>query len=306
MVPEPVRTVYLLALVPAILWGFTPVLDKRGMSLDGTAVQASLVVVLVDLVLYGVALLALRGTTIFAGIDLATAGVFLFAGVAGTALGRLAIFEGVDRVGASINSAIVSGRPLFATALAFGLLGEPISLTTAVGIVVLVGGLVVLSLAKGGDLAGWQPRDLLYPLASAAFFAVGSVLRRFGLQTSGTDALEAAALNELGALLVFVGYAAVRGTRRFRSADARSYAYFAASGVLTATALLSVFTALSLPEGRVAIVDSLGSTAPLFTTVFAYFLLRDLERVTVGVVVGAVLVVVGAALVTIGPGFVFG
>ena len=66
----PVETVYLLALVPAVLWGFTPILDKRGMSLDGTAVQASVVVILVDLVLYGVALLVLRGTDAFAGIDL--------------------------------------------------------------------------------------------------------------------------------------------------------------------------------------------------------------------------------------------
>ena len=77
MVLGPVETVYLLALVPAVLWGFTPVLDKRGMSLDGTAVQASLVVVLVDLLIYGVALLVLRGPTALAGIDAATAGVFL-------------------------------------------------------------------------------------------------------------------------------------------------------------------------------------------------------------------------------------
>jgi drug/metabolite transporter (DMT)-like permease len=54
----------------------------------------------------------------------------------------------------------------------------------------------------------------------------------------------------------------------------------------------------------VAIVESLASTAPLFTTVFAYFLLRDLERVTRGIVVGAVLVAAGVALVTLEPGIV--
>ena len=74
------------------------------------------------------------------------------------------------------------------------------------------------------------------------------------------------------------------------------------SGCLTAIALLSLFAALALLAGRVAIVESLASTAPLFTTVFAYFLLRDLERVTSGVVAGALLVVIGAALVTLGPG----
>ncbi|WP_410766943.1 EamA family transporter [Haloferax sp. DFSO60] len=292
--------VYLFALVPAVIWGFTPVLDKRGMSYDGTALQASLVVVVVDLTLV-TSLLVLRGGSLLAGIDVSLAGLFLFAGATGTALGRLAIFIGVDRVGASINSAVVSARPLFATAFAFGLLGEPISLETGVGIVVLVTGLVVLSLAKGGDLSGWESRDLIYPLGSGALFAFGNVLRRFGLEMGGADVLQAVALNEAGALLVFLGYAAVRGTKGFRSADRRSYGYFAVSGALTAIALVSLFSALALPAGQVAIVESLASTAPLFTTVFVYFLLQDLERVTRGVIAGAVLVVIGTALVTLGP-----
>ncbi len=295
-------TVYLLALIPAVIWGFTPVLDKRGMSMDGTALQASLVVVLVDLSIFITALLVLRGAGLFAGLDPAIAGLFLFAGATGTALGRLAIFVGIDRVGASVNTAVVSGRPLFATAFAFGLLGESVSLDTGIGIVVLVVGLVVLSVSKGGDLGGWRPRDLLYPIGSGTLFAFGNVLRRFGLGTGGADVLQAVALNELGALLVFLPYAAVRGTAGFRSADRRSYAYFATSGGLTAIALLSMFGALAMPAGRVAIVESLASTAPLFTTVFAYFLLRDLERVTPGIVLGAVLVVIGVLFVTLEPG----
>lgn len=298
----PDATVYLLAFIPAIIWGFTPVLDKRGMSLQGTALQASLVVVIVDLSLFTTALLLLRGPDLLVGLDLRVIGLFLFAGATGTALGRLAIFVGVDRVGASINTAVVSGRPLFATVFAFGLLGEPVSLDTGLGIIVLVAGLVVLSLSKGGDLTGWKTRDLLYPLGSGTLFAFGNVLRRFGLGTGDVDVLQAVALNEAGALIVFLTYAVLRGTVGFRSADRRSYWYFAASGGLTAVALLSMFAALSMPAGRVAIVESLASTAPLFTTLFAYLFLRDLERVTPGIVLGAILVVVGVVFVTLEPG----
>jgi len=104
--------VYLLALLPAVLWGFAPILDKRGMSLEGTALQAALTVVVVDLSLFVLALLVLRGPALLAGLDPAVAGLFLFAGATGTALGRLAIFVGVDRVGASINTAVVSARSL--------------------------------------------------------------------------------------------------------------------------------------------------------------------------------------------------
>ena len=301
MVLGPATTVYLLAFIPAVIWGFTPVLDKRGMALGATPLQASLGVVVVDLSLFLLALVITRGFAPFAGVGPFAAGLFLLSGVLGTALGRLTVFDGVDRVGASVNSAVVSARPLFAAVFAFGLLGETLSLATVLGIVVLVSGLVTLSLSKGGDLGGWSSWELGYPLASAAFFALGNVIRRYGLELGGTDVLQAVAINEAGALFAFLGYAALGGSMKFRSTDPRSAGYFAASGSLTAVALLSMFGALALPAGRVAIVESLGATAPLFTTAFAYFLLRDLERVTRGILLGALLVAVGVALVTLGP-----
>jgi drug/metabolite transporter (DMT)-like permease len=290
--------VYLLALVPAVLWGFTPVIEKRALSGGGRPLQAALVVVVVDSSLYLLALLA-RGEVPFVDLTVETVAVFAAAGVFGTALGRIAIFAGNARVGASLSSAAVSTRPLFATALAVGLLGEPVAATTVVGVVVLVAGLAVLSVAKGGDLGGWRPRDLLVPVAAAVSFAVGNVLRRLGLQLGGTTTLEAVAVNELAALVALVAYAVVRGRRDVFTAPRRTYLVFAVSGTLTAVALLSLFAAFSHPAGRVAVVDPLVATAPLFTTVFSFFLLRDLERVTRGIVAGASLVVVGAALVTV-------
>jgi uncharacterized membrane protein len=237
----------------------------------------------------------------FADLTLGTLAVFTAAGVVGTALGRLAIFAGNARVGASLSSAVVSARPLFATALAVGFLGEPLSVPTAVGIVVLVIGLGVLSVSKGGDLGGWSLRDLLVPLAAAALFAAGNVLRRWGLAAVETTPLEAVVINEVAALLVLTGYVAVTGPKRVLNRPRRSYLVFAASGLITAVALLSMFTALAAPEGRVAVVDPLVAMAPLFTVVFSWRWLGDLERVSRGVVAGALLVVLGAVLVTTGP-----
>jgi uncharacterized membrane protein len=295
--------VYVFALLPALLWGFEPVVAKRGLSLGGTPVQASLVVVLVDSSLYWAGLVGLslvRGGPVVGHLTAETVGVFVLAGVVGTAVGRLAVFAGVRRVGASVNSAVISARPLFATLLALVALGEPLSPSTAAGVVVIVGGLAVLSTARGGDLRGWTPRDLVFPLAAAGAFAVGNVLRRFGLTTSPATALEAVAINEAAALVAVAAYVAARNPGHLR-APRRSYAYFAVSGVITAGGLLSLFAALALPEGRVALVDPLVATAPLFTAAFAAVFLRDLERVTRGVVAGGVLVVVGVALVTLGP-----
>jgi drug/metabolite transporter (DMT)-like permease len=297
----PALEVYALALVPAVLWGFSPVLSKRGMAAGGSSLQASLTLVVVDTTLYLGALLVLQGVDAFGSVTPTAAAVFLGAGFVGTALGRLATFTGVDRVGASINSAGISSRPLFATVLAAGFLGQAVRPVVGVGILVLVAGLVVLALSKGGDLSGWRPRDLLFPLAAAFCFGAGNVARAYGLaEFPATTLLEAVALNEAGAFVALAAYGLVAARGDIFDAPRETYAYFAGSGTITAVALVALFAALEL--GRVAVVDPLAATAPLFTTVFAGVLLKDLERVTKGVVLGAALVVVGAAVVVLGSG----
>jgi uncharacterized membrane protein len=291
--------VYALALATAILWGFEPILSKRGMAAGGTSLQASIVVVVVDSTLYWTALVVTQGFDGLATLSAFDVGLFLLAGVFGTAVGRLAIFGGIRRVGASITSAVVASRPVFAAILAVAFLGEVATTATVAGIVVLTVGLAVLSLARGGDLSGWERRDLLFPLTSAAAFAAGNVLRRFGLTVTPATALEAVALNETAALVVLVGFALARGQRDLLSLPRRSYGFFAASGVVTAVALLSLFVALSLPDGRIVVVDPLVAAAPLFTVGFAHLFLDDVERVTRAIVVGALLVLVGAVLVTV-------
>ena len=300
-----VPTVIVLAFVPALLWGFTPVIEKRALAAGGVPYQAAVMVVGVDAAIY-VLLLVLRGEVPFVDLSLGTLAVFVVAGFFGTAIGRIAIFAGNDLVGASISSAVVSSRPLFATILAIGFLGEAVTIETVAGVVVLVVGLAVLSLARGGDLSGWETRDLLVPVLAAVCFAIGNVLRRFGLLTGEVTALEAVAVNEVAALIALVAFAVARGRRDLLTRPPRTYAIFGVSGVITAVALLSMFTAFSLPGGQVALVDPLMATAPLFTLVFSAVLLRDLERVSVGVVAGAVLVVIGVALVTAGPAAVAG
>lgn len=288
-----------LALVPAILWGLAPIFDKRGMAAGGGSVQASLVVVVVQLLWYWLAIAVRYGGSAFSGLTLEVLAVFAFAGVIGTALGRIAIFVGVDKVGASLNSTILSTRPLFATLIALVALGEPLGPVTGLGIVILVAGLSTLTVSRGGDLGGWRPRDLLWPILAAATFAVANVARRYGMLETPLSALEAVTINETAGLIALVGYALAVGGRDVLERPRDSYRYFAVSGLLTTVAMLSLVAALGLEAGRIAVVDPLVATAPFFTLAFAAVLLRDLERVTKGVIAGAVLVVVGAALITI-------
>lgn len=296
------QLVYVLALAPAFLWGFGPILDKRAMSEGGAPLQATVVVLFVDILLFALALVVqwtLDGKVPLVDLPLWVLGLFVLGGIFGTAIGRLATFAGVRLLGASVNSAAISARPLFATIFAVGLLGESPTMLTLAGVVVLVFGLVLLTVGKGGDIRGWESKYLVFPIVAAAAFGIGNVIRRYGLTATDATVLEALFLNEVTALAILGGFALVRRREQLTGAPRRTYGLFAASGVITAFALFSLFAALAHPAGRVVIVDPLTATAPLFTTIFSYFLLRDLERVTPSVVGGAALIVVGAVLVTI-------
>ncbi|MFC6940239.1 EamA family transporter [Salinirubellus sp. GCM10025818] len=288
---------YLIAVLSAAIWSLSMVGLKLGLEEGGTSLQASLVVAFTDVAVYWGLLLVLGQVGVFADVSLVGLGAFVLAGVIGTALGRFASFSGIHRVGASVNSAGISTRPLFATALAFVLIDEAVSPQVVGGILLLVGGLVVLSLSRGGDIGGWQAYELLFPLSAAGAFALSDVLRRWGLTTTAATPLHGVALNETAGGLLLAAYVLTRRRDAMDAVSRRTYAIFVGSGVLNALSLLMFFVSLDL--GRVAIASSLIATTPLFTAAFAYFLLDDLERITRGVVAGAALVVVGAVVITL-------
>lgn len=285
-----------LALLPALLWGFEPIVSKRGLNAGGRSLQGAVTALVLSAVLYWAALLLLQGPArLFEGLDATAVGVFVVAGIVGTAIGRIGMFAGIHRVGASISNAIMNTRPLFATIIALVWLKEGVGPLVGVGVVVLVAGLVLLTISKGGDLGGWRPIQLLIPLSAALAFAVGNVIRRFGLTRTDVTVLQAVTINETTALFALGGYVLLRKRDALTDPPRHTYRYFAVSGGLTAVALLSMFAAFD--RGPVAVVDPITALSPLFTTVFAYFLLRDIERVTRGIVAGVVLVVVGVALI---------
>lgn len=288
---------YLLALSAAVVWSLSMVVAKVGLEEGGTSLQVSLIVAVTDIVVYWTILVATGQAAVVAQIEPIGLVAFILAGIIGTALGRFASFAGIRRVGASINSAGISSRPLFATALAFLLLGEVVPPQVVGGIIVLVVGLVILSLSGGGDVRGWKAYELLFPLSAAGTFALADVLRRFGLTTTIASPLQGVAVNETAGGILLILYIITLRQDAMRDVSRRTYGFFFAAGLLNATSLLLFFISLSL--GPVAIASSLIATTPLFTAAFAYFLLGDLERITKGLIVGVVLVVVGAIAITV-------
>ncbi|MGQ4556696.1 EamA family transporter [Halobellus sp. GM3] len=285
------------ALSSAILWGLSPVFTKKGIERGGTSVQGVMVVMLTSGALFWTALFATSGAGAFGGMSLGDVGIFAVGGVVGTTFGRLGHYAGVDRIGASVATAAMNTRPLFAVGLAVLFLGETVTVITGIGVLLLVGGVMLLSIAKGGDIRGWHPRDLAFPLSAGLAYGAGNVIRRFGFLETPATTIEALAINETAAAFTLGTYLLLNHRDRLREADSAPVPYFVVAGAISTGALFSLFQALSI--GRVSVVDPISAMAPLFSVLFTFLLLRDVERVTGGVIVGASLIVTGGALVTV-------
>ncbi len=288
--------VYLLALITALTWGSGAVLNKRGFATGGNPLQSSLTVVGVNVLIFWSIFLVWRGVSgSFTHISLSTIGLFALAGLFGNALGRFLTLYGIDQLGVTVNTAGINTRPLFAAAIAVLWLGESVQPLLLAGIVLVVVGVITLVFSKGGNIRGWHAWQLWIPLGAAASFAIGNVIRRFGLTTTATPPLEGLTIDQTAAFIGLLIYAYSQKSRNLFSAPPRAYLFFTGAGVLGAIGHFCLFEALD--RGPVTIVDPLVATQPLFATCLAYFLLGDLERVTFKLVVGTTLIILGASIV---------
>lgn len=288
-----------LALLAAVGWGASDPLSKAGMEQGGTPFQVSLTVILVSVVVYWGALL-LRGVPVTALTPWAI-GVFVATGLAATSLARILSYTGVQRAGASVSSATVNTRPVWATIMAIAFLGETVTAQGIFGILLVVAGLIALAFSNAGDTSGWNKTDLLFPLAAALTFAAGNVARRFVFTATEVTALEGVAINEtagLFGLVIYLLYRHGRDIDDFLRAPKQAYAFFVACGLMSALSLFALFAALE--RGRVVIVDPLSSPTSLFAILFTGLFLREVEDITRQLVVGAVLIIIGVVLIT-GP-----
>lgn len=294
--------VIVLAILTAVGWGASDPLSKAGMERGGTPFQVSLTVIAVSLIVYWGALL-IWGPPLTA-LAPWVIGMFILIGLMATSLARVLSYTGVQRVGASVGSATVNTRPVWATIMAVLFLGEAVSVQGIIGILFVVAGLVALAFSEGGDIAGWNKIDLLLPLAAGVTFAAGNVARRYVFTHADVTALEGVVINETAGfvgLLAFLLYRHGNDFGEFLRAPRRAYAYFVGCGLVSALSLFALFAALE--RGRVVIVDPLSSPTSLFAILFTAIFLREVEKITRRLIVGAVLVVSGVVLIT-GPQFV--
>jgi len=218
---------------------------------------------------------------------------FIIAGVFAPGLGRTLNYVGIERIGVARAVPIVNSSPIFASVFAVLFLAEVWKLQNILGTALVILGLVILSSKKSAE-GKWRKMDIIYPLLGAASFGISSTLRKAGLNVDNLPLLAAAFTSTTGFLLS-IGLLRVGGGMGTFRLSRRSLGWYVTAGVFNTSAMLAVFFALS--EGKVVIVEPIVASNPVLSVVLTAVFLRDLESISVRVVVGAVCTVAGTLLV---------
>jgi uncharacterized membrane protein len=140
----------------------------------------------------------------------------------------------------------------------------------------------------------WRKWDVIYPLVGAMAFGASAIMRKAGLDFVNVPLLAAAVTAGSAAIfsLILVQY---QGAKVAFKLTRRSATWLLTAGAFNTAAMLSVFYALSY--GKVVIVEPLVSSNPVLTLLLTSIFLRDVEALSLRVIIGALLTVAGTILV---------
>jgi len=220
---------------------------------------------------------------------------FMASGTLQPLLARIFLYIGIDRLGVARAMPLRGTGPLFSVAIAVVFLQErPVIPVYMGGLLVVAGGWLVLY-RKGTAAADWRFVDALFPLAAALLAGISQNFRRAGLLIL-PNPFVAGAVTTGTSLTIFVIYLWIKRQFSVVVPSRESLPYFGPTAFVSAVSQLLVFTSLNL--GEVSVMIPLLNTTPLFSLLFSAIFLKDLERVTLPIVLGALSLLGGALLIT--------
>lgn len=287
---EELRIGIAYALLAGVLWGFGPLLLKRGMKYASVS-AATLIQQHVSVVVLGV-LAALRGELVELDFSSQAFWSFFMAGAIGASFGKIFYYKGIDRVGASKSTSVKNSSPFLTAILAMLFLGEEINGFIAVGVTLIVFGIVVLTRTqdRGSGTAG-RIKYFIYPLLAAICFGINPVFKKIGINAANVPVL-GAFVTQTTALVVMLTLGRFFAIKpKWERVPMTSLVLFMLSGVTEA--LGSLFTFFALIYAPAMLVSPMWRISPLVTFAFAHFTLKGIEIVTLRDGVAASLIVLG-------------
>ena len=280
------------ALANAFLFAVHNIFMKKALRFSNPATGVISTLLINIVFLWTVALLFVP----MANVTLASLLIFVGVGFFQPGLTRLLTYKGIDALGVAITDPIRASAPLFSAAMAIVFLGEEITLPIIVATLMIIGGITLLSWRHGAMKLAGSAVYLWFPIAASVLAGASQVVRKFGMAAVPHPFLAAAvtATSSLIVSLLVMWY--VEKTQESWKMNRQCVWWFLVAGITVSFAMTSIYHALDL--GKVSVVIPLSSTAPLFSLILTALFLRDVERVTLRIVVSTLLIISGVVLIS--------
>ncbi len=221
--------------------------------------------------------------------------------------GRFLNYTGIRLAGVARATSISGTSPLFAALLAILFLGEQVTSSIVLGTVAVAAGLALVMSQRGvfpstqsqevqPSKTGRVAMGLLCAVAGAAAYGTGHAIARHVVTTAAPAPVTATYTLFFGMLFLFV--ISVPHLKRDLQAPRWALIMMALAGVCSSFGIFLMYTALA--RAPVMLASPIVATYPLIAMTFTHIFLQRLERVTLRMVLGAILVTVGITFVVLG------
>jgi uncharacterized membrane protein len=220
--------------------------------------------------------------------------IFILVGLIQPGGTRFLSYLSVQKVGVAITAPLRATTPLFSSLFAILILGENLTVPVAVGTLLVVSGVIIISLKDKGTVV-FRKLYIFLPLLSALVAGSTQVIRKIGLVHVPFPLLGAAVATGTSLLVVTLSLITSKKLSML-TFNRTSLWFFALAGITVTLSAMSVYMSLHLSD--VVIVAPLTSLSPLYSLILAAVFLRDLEVITPRIVTSACLIVLGVVLIT--------
>jgi len=281
------------ALANAFLFALHNMLTKKGLrySNPATAVISSLLINIVFL--WGVSILFVPLSSLTSASIL----IFVVVGLFQPGLTRLLTYKGIDALGVAITDPIRATTPLFSAIMAILFLGEQVTVPIIVATLTIMAGITLLSWRSGAMKLAGSAVFLWYPIVASALAGASQVVRKFALAAVPHPFLAAAVTASSSFVVSILTLWYVEKSQETWKMNRHCFWWFLAAGVTISLGMACIYYALDL--GKVSVVIPISSTGPFFSLIFAALFLRDVERVTLRIVLAAAMIIGGVLLLTL-------
>jgi drug/metabolite transporter (DMT)-like permease len=288
-------------LVAAVAFGVTQTLNRKSNQLMGPFRTAFGLLLVVEVALLASSIISgqidrLVGAPGWALISFAMATLFHFGG------GWTLLAMSQQRVGVARTGALVSAAPLIGAIAAALLLDEPLRPLTVVGVLVVVGGVALLSLSTSArtEAVGSAPNPgwglPWHALTVAVLWGLSPILTRKGLEGLPYPILGLTFGIGVTVVLYGIGLALSRGWGN--RVSARALMWVTLGGLTGALAISAQWISFNLTT--IAIALSLQQTAVLVVVALAPIMFREpIERLSSRLLVGTAAILAGTTLVVL-------